>query len=93
MRSGYCALCGKPGTYLDPLDKHHIFGGSNRRNSEKYGLVVPLHHKEYHIFGKKAVHNCRETMERLHQLGQKLAMEQQGWTVEEFREIFGRSYL
>lgn len=42
MRRGYCALCGKPGTYLDPLDKHHIFGGSNRRYSEKYGLVVPL---------------------------------------------------
>lgn len=93
MRSGYCALCGKPGTYLDPLDKHHIFGGSNRRNSEKYGLVVPLHHKECHIFGKQAVHNCRETMDKLHQMGQKLAMEQQGWTVEEFREIFGRSYL
>ena len=55
--------------------------------------MVPLHHYECHIFGKKAVHNCRETMERLHQMGQKLAMEQQGWTVEEFREIFGRSYL
>lgn len=41
MTSGYCALCGKPGTSLDPLDKHHIFGGSNRRNSERYGLVVP----------------------------------------------------
>lgn len=52
MTSGYCALCGKPGTGLDPLDKHHIFGGSNRRNSERYGLVVPLHHYECHIFGE-----------------------------------------
>lgn len=55
MTTGYCALCGEPGTSLDPLDKHHIFGGSNRRNSEKYGLVVPLHHKECHIFGKQAL--------------------------------------
>lgn len=50
MTSGYCALCGKPGTSLDPLDKLHV-------------------------------------------MGQRLAMEQQGWTEEEFRRIFGRSYL
>lgn len=93
MTSGYCALCGKPGTGLDPLDKHHIFGGSNRRNSERYGLVVPLHHYECHIFGEKAAHNCRESMDKLHVMGQRMAMEQQGWTKEEFRRIFGRSYL
>lgn len=68
MTSGYCALCGKPGTSLDPLDKHHIFG-------------------------EKAAHNCRESMDKLHVMGQRMAMEQQGWTVEEFRRIFGRSYL
>lgn len=93
MMNGYCALCGKPGTSLDPLDKHHIFGGSNRRNSEKYGLVVPLHHYECHIFGENAVHNCRETMDKLHEMGQRMAMEQQGWTVDEFRRVFGRNYL
>ena len=93
MRSGYCALCGKPGTYMDPLDKHHIFGGSNRRNSEKYGLVVPLHHYECHIFGEKAAHNCRESMDELHRMGQKMAMEAQGWTEDEFRAVFGRNYL
>lgn len=93
MTGGYCALCGKPGSYLDPLDKHHIFGGSNRRNSERYGLVVPLHHNRCHIFGERAVHNCRATMDELHRRGQKLAMEQQGWTVEEFRRVFGRNYL
>ena len=63
------------------LEKHHIFGGSNRRNSERYGLVVLLHHYECHIFGEKAVHNCRETMDKLHRMGQKMAMEAQGWTV------------
>ena len=25
-----------------PVERHHIFGGSNRRNSEKYGFVIPL---------------------------------------------------
>ena len=93
MTTGYCALCGEPGTSLDPLDRHHIFGGSNRNKSEKYGLVVRLHHKECHIFGKKAVHNCRETMDKLHRMGQRRAMEEQGWTEEEFRRMFGRSYL
>ena len=26
------------------LEIHHIFGGANRKNSDKYGLVVPLCH-------------------------------------------------
>ena len=25
-----------------PVERHHIFGGSNRKRSEKYGFVVPL---------------------------------------------------
>lgn len=24
------------------VERHHIFGGSNRKKSEKYGFVVPL---------------------------------------------------
>ena len=65
MMNRYCALCGRPGTGLDPLDKHHIFGGSNRRNSERYGLVGPLHHYECHIFGGKAAPQCPGTMGKI----------------------------
>jgi len=87
-----CALCGKNGCG-DPLDKHHIFGNAYRKKSEKYGLTVPLCHKECHQFGKYAVHNNPETMERLHVYGQRKAMEEQGWTVRQFAVEFGRNYL
>lgn len=87
-----CWLCGKNGTG-DPLDKHHIFGGAYRKKSEKLGLVVYLCHNECHIFGKKAVHSCRETMDELHKYGQKMAMRKHGWTKEEFMLEFGKNYL
>ena len=36
-----CWLCGRNGCG-DPLDKHHIFGGTNRKKSEKYGLCLSM---------------------------------------------------
>jgi len=93
MRTGRsCWLCGRNGT-ADPLDKHHIFGGAHRNKSEKYGLTVDLCHCNCHLFGKKAAHNCRETMDELHRYGQKLAMQRYGWTKEEFMLEFGKNYL
>lgn len=89
----YCWLCGKPETSLDPMDTHHIFGGSNRKKSERMGLTVNLHHNECHIFGKRAAHNCGETMQALHEYGQRVAMENMGWSKDEFRRAFGRNYL
>lgn len=87
-----CWLCGKNGCG-DPLDKHHIFGGAYRKKSEKLGLTVYLCHNECHIFGKKAAHSCRETMNELHKYGQKMAMREHGWTKEEFMLEFGKNYL
>ena len=85
-----CWLCGATG---GSLDRHHIFGGSNRKKSEKYGLVVDLCHDRCHIFGKEAAHQNAETMQKLHEYGQRKAMEEQGWTVEDFRRVFGKSYI
>ena len=34
MYYGRCWLCGRWGW----LEEHHIFGGANRKKSEKYGL-------------------------------------------------------
>ena len=87
-----CWLCGATGRQ-DPLDRHHIFGGSNRKKSEKYGLVVDLCHSNCHIFGPKAAHQSGETMRKLREYGQRKAMEEQGWTVDEFRRVFGKSYI
>lgn len=87
-----CWLCGRNGT-ADALDKHHIFGGAYRKKSEKYGLCVDLCHHDCHIFGQEAVHRNRETMQRLHEYGQKKAMRENDWSIEEFRLEFGKSYI
>ena len=87
-----CFLCGRNGNG-DRLDRHHIFGGSRRKLSEKYGLVVLLCHERCHIFGEYSVHQNAEIMDYVHRYGQRKAMIEQGWTVEEFREIFGANYL
>lgn len=87
-----CFLCGRNGN-VDPLDKHHIFGGANRKKSEQYGAVVYLCHQRCHENGKEAVHKNRETELRLKQYGQLKVMGEQGWTEEEFRAEFGKSWL
>ena len=42
-----CYLCGANGA-ADPLHWHHIFGGANRKHSEKYGLKVRLCGQQCH---------------------------------------------
>ena len=87
-----CFLCGKNAN-LEPLDCHHIFGAANRKKSEKYGLKVYLHHHQCHIFGKDSVHKNNEANQALKAQAQQMAMEYYGWTVDEFRNIFGKNYL
>jgi len=87
-----CWLCGKNGS-RDPLDKHHVFGGANRKKSEKYGLTVYLCHNTCHLFGPDAAHRSAETARMLHEYGQRKAMREQGWTTEDFIREFGRNYL
>lgn len=92
MMDRECWLCGRRGAQ-DPLDRHHIFGGACRDKSERYGLVVMLCHNRCHIFGPNAVHRDAETMQALHEYGQRKAIEEQGWDVDRFRREFGKNYL
>lgn len=87
-----CYLCGM-GTYFEPLDEHHVYGGANRKLSEKYGLKVYLHHSRCHIFHKTAVHQNAAINNALKAKVQKIAMEHYGWEVEDFIKIFGKNYL
>lgn len=87
-----CWLCGANGSY-DPLDCHHIFGGANRKKSERMGLVVYLCHNRCHIFGRNAAHQNKDTMLKLHQYGQRKAMEENDWDTERFIAEFGKNYL
>lgn len=87
-----CYLC-KGYANGDPLDLHHIFFGANRKKSDKYGLTVYLHHNTCHIFGKNSVHQNAEVCRALQARVQKKAMEHYGWTEDDFRREFGKSYL
>lgn len=92
MEYNKCFLCGRNGNG-DRLERHHIFGAANRPKSEKYGLVVYLCGNRCHRSGPYSVHQNAKIMQYLHEYGQRKAMEENGWTVEEFREIFGANYL
>ena len=88
----HCFIC-RMNANLEPLDCHHIFGASNRNNSEKYGLKVYIHHSKCHIFGENSVHRNAKVDKALKALAQKKAMKHYGWSIEKFREIFGKNYI
>lgn len=85
-----CALCGRTGTIRVPLHTHHVFGGANRCMSEKMGMVVDLCHDCHE--GPKGVHRNREKDLALKRYYQK-KFEKAGHTREEFRLLFGKSWL
>ena len=87
-----CWLCGANGS-KDPLEEHHIFGGPNRALSDKYGLTVYLCGNKCHRNGPFAAHRNAETMKTIRQYGQRKAMYEQNWTVEDFVKVFGRNYI
>ena len=84
-----CYICGR----TELIECHHIFNGTaNRKKSEKYGLTVHLCHW-CHNEPPHGVHYNQEADTRLKQIGQQAAMREYGWTVDEFREVFGKNYL
>lgn len=81
-----CYFCGSDRN----LEKHHIFGGANRKWSEKYGLTVylcPYCHRD----NREGVHGNRKKMDLLHQIGQEVF--EQSHTREEFWNIFKKYYV
>lgn len=74
------------------LHEHHIFGGKNRKISEKYGLKVWLK-GELHNLSDIGVHFNPALDKKLKAEAQKRAMEYYGWTVDDFVRIFGKNYL
>ncbi len=86
--TGECFLCHRYAL----LERHHIFGGSNRPNSEKYGLVVTLCH-QCHNEPPNGVHHSKTVMDTLHEYGQLKVMREQHWTKEEFMRVFHANYI
>lgn len=92
MEERVCYLCMKAENG-DHLDRHHVFGGPNRKKSEKYGAVVYLHHNSCHIFGKQAVHNNIHMNRWIQRRMQKRIMREQGWDMDRWIREFGKNYL
>lgn len=87
-----CHFCGRNGS-TDKLDRHEIFGASNRDKSKRLGLWVMLCHDRCHITGRNAVHNNGASRYALQREGQIRAMDAYGWSTYDFIKEFGRSYL
>lgn len=82
-----CAVCH---TTLD-LHRHHIFAGSDRALSEKYGLTVWLCAR-HHNMSSEGVHNNIALDRKLKAIAQRRAMKHYGWSVEDWLKIFRRNY-
>ncbi len=84
-KSKVCFICGKYGY----LEEHHIFGGANRKHSEKYGLKVKLCTEDHRQ--KNGVHSNAEKSNRLKRIGQRVFEKEYGH--EKYMKIFGKNYL
>ena len=92
---GWCYRCGRAAK----TERHHIFGGPNRKLSEKYGLVVHLCHS-CHNEPPDGAHFSKDTADWLHRIGQQACegsrnKEGMEWDEAraEFIKTFGKNYL
>lgn len=83
-----CYICKRSGDTV----RHEVFFGPNRAKSKALGLWVTLC-PACHTLGPMAVHNNAAVNLKLKQEAQAVAMEHYGWTVDEFRAEFGKSYI
>lgn len=86
---GKCWLCGKVGA----VERHHIFGGSNRDKSERDGLVVLLCGDTCHRNGPRAAHQCTETALEIKKYGERKWMYEHEASTDDFRREYGKNYL
>ena len=82
----FCIVCGRPHPH-----KHEVFfGEKQRKHSIKYGMVLPLcylHHE-----GNDGPHLNRAVDLHYKEMAQ-LAWERTYGSREEFRNVFGKSYV
>ena len=72
------------------LHKHHIFGGPNRKLSEKYGLWVYLR-ADWHDMADYGVHFNKELDTKLKIIAQRRFIEE--YPHQDFIRIFGKNYI
>lgn len=84
-----CILTGYDGVYLD---RHHVFGGTNRKKAESMGLWVWVR-PELHRTGAGSIHRERELDLQLKKWAERICLEAYDMTEEDFIREFGRNYL
>lgn len=84
-----CYLCGRCDR---KLDRHEVFGGAYRQKSKEYGLWVLLCHEDCHE-GRHGVHGDPANAKPLKRRAQAAAMCEYGWSIDDFRAVFGKNYL
>ena len=84
-QEGECMICGH---YDRPLQRHEVFHGPYRETSKRLGcwvLICDVCHDKLH-------HSDCSSEKKLKYIMQNRAMKKYGWTVEQFREHFGKDY-
>jgi len=84
--SDSCQLCGT----TQWLENHHIFGGSYRKKSDKWGFLITLCHS-CHNEPPVGVHFCKATRNELKRMAQTEF--EKTHTRQEFISEFGRNYI
>lgn len=81
-----CYRCGLPAT-----DMHHIYNGALRKKSEQFGAVIPLCRKCHNYYHHDA--QGRKDYNDLKAVFQLEIMGEWDMSIDEFREIFHKSYI
>lgn len=78
--------------HFEGSHKHHVFGGANRKLSEKDGLYFYLR-PEMHNMSDKGIHFNKDFMDYAHKVGQLAWQEYYNKTTKDFIKRYGRNYL
>jgi len=81
-----CHVCG----YTTNIHSHHVFGGPNRQNSEKYNMKIDLCGK-HHNQSNAGIHFNPTLDQTVKRAKQREFEEIHGH--EMFMKVFGRNYL
>ncbi|MBP5720442.1 MAG: hypothetical protein J6W82_05200 [Bacteroidales bacterium] len=83
-----CYLCWRTDR---KLDRHEVFPGAYRQKSKEDGLWVLLCHEDCHE-GPNGVQYNAERARKLKKIAQLAAMKKYGWTIEQWRERYGKDW-
>lgn len=78
--------------YFKGSHKHHVFGGANKKLSEKDGLFIYLI-PEMHNMSNAGIHFNKEFMDYAHKVGELAWMQHYNKTIEDFISRYGKNFL